>query len=151
MYQHILVPLDGSTTAERGLREAVRIAAEQKSKLHLLHVIEDFPTLMEMSSAVSFDSMMREVRGYGENVLSKAKAAAAEAGVTSETSLREVTRGRIANVVVDEARSSGCDLIVMGTHGRRGFSRLALGSDADLVVRQSPVPVLLVRDDQEQP
>lgn len=151
MYQHILVPLDGSTTAERGLREAVRIAAEQKSKLHLLHVIEDFPTLMEMSSAVSFDSMMREVRGYGENVLSRAKAAAAEAGVTSETSLREVTRGRIANVVVDEARSSGCDLIVMGTHGRRGFSRLALGSDADLVVRQSPVPVLLVRDDQEQP
>lgn len=150
MYQHILVPLDGSTTAERGLREAVRLAAEQKSKLHLLHVIEDFPTLMEMSSAVSFDSMMREVRGYGENVLAKAKAAATEAGVTSETSLREVTRGRIANVVVDEARSSGCDLIVMGTHGRRGFSRLALGSDADLVVRQSPVPVLLVRDDQEQ-
>ena len=151
MYQHILVPLDGSTTAERGLREAVRIAAEQKSKLHLLHVIEDFPTLMEMSSAVSFDSMMREVRGYGENVLSRAKAAAAEAGVTSETSLREVTRGRIANVVVDEARSSGCDLIVMGTHGRRGFSRLALGSDADRVVRESPVPVLLVRDDPQQP
>jgi nucleotide-binding universal stress UspA family protein len=64
--------------------------------------------------------------------------------------VREVTRGRIATVVVDEARSSGCDLIVMGTHGRRGFNRLALGSDADLVVRESPVPVLLVRDDPER-
>jgi nucleotide-binding universal stress UspA family protein len=150
MYQHILVPLDGSTTAERGLREAVRLAAEQKSKLRLLHVIEDFSTLMEMSTAVSFDAMMREVRGYGEDVLSKAKAAAAAAGVAAETSLREVTRGRIASIVIDEARSSGCDLIVMGTHGRRGFSRLALGSDADLVVRESPVPVLLVRDVPEQ-
>ena len=150
MYQHILVPLDGSATAERGLREAVRRAAEQKGKLHLLHVIEDFPMLMEMSAAVSFDSMMREVRGYGQDVLSKAQAAAALAGVTAESSLREVTHGRIAKVVIDEARSSGCDLIVMGTHGRRGFSRLALGSDADLVVRQSPVPVLLVRDDPEQ-
>ena len=150
MYQHILVPLDGSATAERGLREAVRLAAEQKSNLRLLHVVEDFSTLMEMSTAVSFDAMMREVRGYGEDVLSKAKAAAAAAGVTSETSLREVTRGRIASIVIDEARSSGCDLIVMGTHGRRGFSRLALGSDADLVVRQSRVPVLLLREDPEQ-
>lgn len=90
------------------------------------------------------------MRGYGQDLLSKAQAAAALAGVTAESSLREVTHGRIAKIVIDEARSSGCDLIVMGTHGRRGFSRLALGSDADLVVRQSPVPVLLVRDDPEQ-
>ena len=151
MYKHILVPLDGSATAERGLREAVRLAAEQKGKLRLLHVIEDFPMLVEMSSAVSFDSMLREVRGYGQNVLTAAQAAAAQAGVPAETSLREVTRGRIAKAVIDEALDSGCDLIVMGTHGRRGFSRLALGSDADLVVRQSPVPVLLVRNDAEQP
>lgn len=149
MYQHILVPLDGSATAERGLREAVRLAAEQKGKLRLLHVIADYPLLMDMSSAVSFESMMQEVRGYGQNVLSKAQAAAASADVPAETVLREVVRGRIATVVVEEARKSGCDLIVMGTHGRRGFSRLALGSDADLVVRESPVPVLLVRGDPE--
>ena len=150
MYQHILVPLDGSATAERGLREAVRLAADQKSKLRLLHVIEDFPMLVEMSSAASFESMLREVRGYGQNVLTAGQASAASAGVQTETSLREATRGRIAKVVTDEALSSGCDLIVMGTHGRRGFSRLALGSDADLVVRESPVPVLLVRNDTEQ-
>jgi nucleotide-binding universal stress UspA family protein len=145
MYLHILVPLDGSATSERGLREAVRLAAEQKAKLRLLHVIDDFPMLMEMSSAFSFEALKREVRAHGDALLAKGIEAAAGAGVEAETVTREVTRGRIATVVVDEARESGCDLIVMGTHGRRGFSRLALGSDADLVVRTSSVPVLLVR------
>jgi nucleotide-binding universal stress UspA family protein len=149
MYQHILVPLDGSATAERGFQEALRLAAEQKSKLRLLHVIDDFPMLMEMSAVSSFEASMRKVREYGEEVLSKARAAAAALDVQADTVLREVTQGRIADVVVEEARTSGCDLIVMGTHGRRGFSRLALGSDADLVVRASPVPVMLVRSGSE--
>jgi nucleotide-binding universal stress UspA family protein len=149
MYQHILVPLDGSATAERGFQEALRLAAEQKSKLRLLHVIDDFPMLMEMSAVSSFEASMRKVREYGEEVLSKARAAAAALDVQADTVLREVTQGRIADVVVEEARTSGCDLIVMGTHGRRGFSRLALGSDADLVVRASPVPVMLVRSASE--
>jgi len=150
MYEHILVPLDGSATAECGLREALRLAAEQKSKLRLLNVIDDFPMLMEMSAVASFEASMRKVREYGQDVLSKAQAAAAAAGVQAETVLREVTQGRIADIVVDEVRVAGCDLIVMGTHGRRGFSRLALGSDADLVVRTSPVPVLLVRGNADQ-
>lgn len=150
MYQHILVPLDGSAAAERGFREALRLAAEQKSTLRLLHVIDDFPMLMEMSAVSSFDASMRKVREYGEDVLSKAQAAAAALDVHADTVLREVTQGRVADVVVDEARASGCDLIVMGTHGRRGFSRLALGSDADRVVRASPVPVLLVRTEPEK-
>ncbi|CAN7757826.1 universal stress protein [Variovorax sp. LjRoot84] len=147
MYQHILVPLDGSATAERGLREAMRLAAEQKGKLRLLHVIDNLPMLMDMAAASSFETTMREVRAYGEALLAKSRKTATEAGVETETVLREVMQGRVANVVVDEAGKSGCDLIVMGTHGRRGFSRLALGSDADLVVRSSPVPVLLVRNE----
>jgi len=52
----------------------------------------------------------------------------------------------VAETILDEARLSNCDLIVMGTHGRRGLSRLTLGSDAELVVRSSHLPVLLVRD-----
>jgi nucleotide-binding universal stress UspA family protein len=147
MNQHILVPLDGSATAERGLREAIRLAAEQKGKLRLLHVIDNLPMLMDMAAASSFEATMREVRGYGEALLAKSRKTATEAGVEAEAVLREVMQGRVADVVVDEAGKSGCDLIVMGTHGRRGFSRLALGSDADLVARSSPVPVLLVRDE----
>jgi len=147
MYHHILVPIDGSPTAEHGLREAVRLAAEQKGKLRLLHVIDDFSTLMEMSTISSFDSGLKQMRAYGESVLAAGKAAAAHSGVEADTIMREVTRGRIADVVIEEATTAACDLVVMGTHGRRGFSRLALGSDADLVVRGSPVPVLLVRQE----
>jgi nucleotide-binding universal stress UspA family protein len=148
MYTNILVPLDGSATSERGLREAIRLATDQKSKLRLLHIIDDFPMLMEMSGVSSFESNVRKLREYGQSLLDKAARTAADADVTAQTVLREVTQGRIADVIVDEAREAGCDLIVIGTHGRRGFSRLALGSDAELVVRSSPVPVLMVRGEE---
>jgi nucleotide-binding universal stress UspA family protein len=52
---------------------------------------------------------------------------------------------RVCDMILEEARQSGAELIVMGTHGRRGLSRVALGSDAELVLRESSVPVLLVR------
>ncbi|EJL80419.1 universal stress protein UspA-like protein [Variovorax sp. CF313] len=145
VYKHILVPLDGSPTADRGLQEAVRLARELKSKLRLLHVIDDFPMLMEMSAISSFEAGLQRMREYGESVLTGALAQATEAGVEAQTVLREITQGRVADIVIEEAGKAACDLIVMGTHGRRGLSRLALGSDADRVARSSPVPVLLVR------
>ena len=64
---------------------------------------------------------------------------------TWETQLRELKGGRVADAILQEAKSTSCDLIVIGTHGRRGFSRVLLGSDAENVLRESPVPVLLVR------
>ena len=148
MYQRILVPLDGSATADRGLREAIALAADRKCRLTLLHVVNDFPMLVEMSSAVSFQETLSFLTRAGEEVLAKAKAAATAAGVEADTLLREVRQGRVAEVIAEEAKKANCDLIVMGTHGRRGLSRMALGSDADLVVRTSPVPVLLVRQEE---
>jgi nucleotide-binding universal stress UspA family protein len=65
--------------------------------------------------------------------------------VASEAHLIEDRIDRVADTIVDEARSTKCDLVVMGTHGRRGFSHVLLGSDAERVVRQCPLPVLLVR------
>ncbi len=145
MYTKILVPIDGSRTAQRGLDEAVRLATALKSKLHLLHVIDDFPMMMEMSVVTNFDTTLDELRTYAKKLLADAVKHASEAGVPSETSLREVVQERIAGVIIDEANKAGCDLIVMGTHGRRGIGRVALGSDAENVLRTSPVPVLLVR------
>ncbi|UUZ76066.1 universal stress protein [Polaromonas sp. P1(28)-13] len=106
---------------------------------------DDFPMHMEMSSVASYQQMLNDLRQYGEDLLAKAKRAAGDAGVQADILLREVTKGRIADVIVDEAKKAACDLIVMGTHGRRGFSRLTMGSEAELVVRSSPMPVLLVR------
>lgn len=145
MYQRILVPVDGSPTAERGLREAIGLASGQNSRLLFLHVVDDYTMLIEMSSAAGYEEMIRGLRQYGLEVLSKAKRAAEAASVHCETLLREVTGKRIADVIIEQAHQHSCDLIVMGTHGRKGFSRLTLGSAAEGVVRSSPVPVLLVR------
>ena len=145
MYTRILVPLDGSPTAERGLREALALAASQKATLYLLHVVADFALLLEMSDAYNYEDMRKSLRQYGLEVLAKARAAAQTEAVHTETLMREVTGDRIGEVIVNQAQQHQCDLIVMGTHGRRGFSRVTLGSEADWVIRHSPVPVLLVR------
>jgi len=145
MYAKILVPIDGSPTAERGLREAIELATELKSQLVLLNVVDDYPIMVEMSSAAAFDQTRRQLLKFGEEVLDKGRQRVAEAGVACEPVLREVTSQRAADAIVEEAGKRQCSLIVMGTHGRRGFNRLAMGSDAEMVLRESPVPVLLVR------
>ena len=85
------------------------------------------------------------LREGGKRVLAKAKAAAQKAGVPATTVLRDGL-GPAAYPIVREAKKLGADLIVLGTHGRRGVRRMVLGSDAEQVVRTSPVPVLLVRE-----
>jgi len=145
MYQRILVPVDGSPTAQRGLAEAIGLAKGLQTRLLLLHVIDDYTTMMEMTSAAGYDELLRSLRQYGLDVLAKARVAAEQASVHCETLLREVTGKRVSDVIVEQAGQHNCDLIVMGTHGRRGFSRLTLGSAAEGVARISPVPVLLVR------
>jgi nucleotide-binding universal stress UspA family protein len=149
MYQRILVPVDGSATAERGLREAITLAKGQDTRLLLLHIVDDYTMLIETGSAANYDEMLRGMRQYGLDVLNKSKHVVEEAGVHCETLLREVTGKRVADVIIEQAAQHNCDLIVMGTHGRRGFSRLALGSAAEGVARSSPQPVLLVR--QQEP
>ena len=148
MYQRILVPLDGSATSERGLREAIKLASGQQSTLFFLHVVDDFRMLVEMTSVRSYDEMLKGLRQYGLEILAKARHAAEQGGVHRESLLREVTNERVAQVIVDQAKQHGCDLIVMGTHGRRGFNRIAMGSEAEQVARTSTVPVLLVRQEE---
>ena len=146
MYQHILVPLDGSDAAERGLREAVSLAADHKARLRLLNVVDTLSFgAVEMSAIVDMEELIADLRRQGDRLLLLAQSRATEVGVTSEAVQREVKGTPVADAIVDEATRHGCDLIVMGTHGRRGLRRMALGSDAELVVRASPVPVLLVR------
>jgi nucleotide-binding universal stress UspA family protein len=148
MYQRILVPLDGSAASECGVREAIKLASGQNATLFFLHVVDDFKMLVEMTSVRSYDEMLKGLRQYGLEVLAKARHAAEQAGVHRESLLREVTNERVAQVIVDQAKQHGCDVIVMGTHGRRGFNRIAMGSEAEQVARTSPVPVLLVRQPQ---
>lgn len=145
MVTRILVPLDGSATSQRGLREAIDLARPLKARLVLLHVIDDYPIVMEMASAMNVAEWHRRRLAQGEGLLADARARAGEAGVPCDTVLREDTAAPTGDAILSEVRQQGCDLVVMGTHGRRGLNRLAMGSDAERVLRAAPVPVLLVR------
>jgi nucleotide-binding universal stress UspA family protein len=146
MYSKILVPLDGSKTANRGLEEAIGLARVHKARLCLLNVLDDYPLMAEMSSAGNFEHFRNTMMLHGEELLAKAKRTALDQGTDAQTRFCEAGGGRVADIILQQARELGCDLIVMGTHGRRGVSHLMMGSDAELVVRGSTVPVLLVRE-----
>ncbi len=146
MYRRILVPIDGSPTSARGLAEAIQLARLTGATLRLVHVVElaHYVTGFE-PAAVYTDELLPLARRAGENILEQGKAQALAAGVTAETCVLDSFGGRVCELVINEARSCGADLIVIGTHGRRGVGRLMLGSDAEQIVRGAPVPVLLVR------
>lgn len=144
MYKSILVPLDGSEPSHNGLKHAIYLARETQATLHLVHVIDSFPMMFELASQGGFESMNQSLRRWAEGMLETGRRQAAEQGVKAEVILRELTAGRVADVLIDVARDASCDLIVLGTHGRRGLRRLMLGSDAEAVARTSTVPVLLV-------
>ncbi|GAB4563198.1 MAG: universal stress protein [Rhizobacter sp.] len=150
MYERILVPIDGSAPSSRGLQEAVAIGKELGSRLLLLHIVDNFPMLLEMAPAPAYAQTLALMRERGEEVLAKARSTVLAAGVEADTKLHDIQQETVADAILEQARQGNCQLIVMGTHGRRGMKRLALGSDAELVLRASPVPVLLVREkDQE--
>jgi len=145
MYKQLLVPLDGSETSRRGLREAIALATSLKARLRLLHVISDFAVTVEMANIIDFEQFRAGLHQYGRDLLETAAAEVRAAGLEVSTGLRDPKGGRVADAIVQEARDAGCDLIVIGTHGRRGISRALMGSDAERVLRESSVPILLVR------
>lgn len=144
MYKNILVPVDGSLASDRGLQEAVTLARSLGARLRLLHVIDEFALTIDLGGA-SVDSLRAALHRYGEQVLDAGKRRAAELGVQAEAATRVTAERRVAHAVLAEATDCKADLIVMGTNGRRGLSHLMLGSDAETVLKSSPVPVLLVR------
>lgn len=146
MYRRILVPVDGSDAASLGLAHAVGLAKDQKALLRILNVVDDLvmaPMMMEPTGDLSY--ILDSLRAEGAKVLKDASAAAKKSGARAEA-VQVESRGRtVSEVILADAKRSKCDLIVMGTHGRRGLNRLLLGSDAERVLRESPVPVLLLR------
>jgi len=143
-YKRILVPVDGSSTSTRGLMEAVKLAHDARAKLLLLHVVEEYAILGIPEAGASIGPVLDTLKRTGRATLAKLERSARRAGGRPETKLVEDFSGRVANAIVDQAKRWRADVIVMGTHGRRGLNRVFLGSDAELVARYSPVPVLLV-------
>jgi nucleotide-binding universal stress UspA family protein len=142
-YKRILAAVDGSKASNKGLREALRLAKREGARLILLNVVDEFPAFATLEApAIDLTPMLRE---GGKRILARAQAAAHKAGVKPLVVMRETIGGPAADAIVREARKQRADLIVLGTHGRRGVRRMLLGSDAGQVVSLASVPVLLVR------
>lgn len=143
-FNRIMVPVDGSNTAAKGMAVAIAMAKESGAALLLLHIVDEYPAFTASEMGVSSVPVIEALVESGRETLAANVEAAKKAGVTPEYALVENFGQRVADAIVEKAAHWKADLIVMGTHGRRGFKRALLGSDADLVVRYSPVPVLLV-------
>jgi nucleotide-binding universal stress UspA family protein len=146
-YKRILVPVDGSRASNRGLREAIRLAKGQQASLQLVHVVDEHTVLVSAAEVgPEMVNLMLELRKRGSQLLRSAEALVQRNGLKCVAVLLEAQTGPAADLIVRQARKSGADLIVIGTHGRRGLRRLIMGSDAEQIVRTSPVPVMLVRE-----
>ena len=126
MYKRVLVPVDGSAISDHALDEAVNLTKGHPVELKIVFIGSD-------------DESSREV-------IELAMTRAVNAGLRPESGLLgKFETEEIADVILQEAKEWAADLIVMGTHGRRGMAHMFLGSVAEGVIRISPVPVLVIR------
>jgi nucleotide-binding universal stress UspA family protein len=146
MYRNILVPIDGSDTAKRGLHEAIMLAKGNGTTLRLVHIANTAVVALEYAetSAPTEDWSARRL-AVGEAALKEAESIVKQNGLHSESVMLETTIDNTGELIVKQAVDWHADVIVMGTHGRRGLSRLVLGSNAEYVLRHAAIPVLLVR------
>lgn len=154
MYKKILVPIDGSPASNLGLEEAIKLADDQKAALRILHVLNEWLMISPDSAGFNPGDVQQELRASGDTLLSEADARARAAGVNATSVLLEQMGSPIGGAIIRHAEEWPADLIVCGTHGRRGMRRLVLGSDAEYIIRHSRVPILLRRyvpEDEKTP
>jgi nucleotide-binding universal stress UspA family protein len=144
MYKRILVPVDGSVTSNKALAAALQMAREAGAQVRLVHVMDELVTLTGFEPAVDVLTIWQ---AQANKVLQEACASAQAAGVTFDKQLIEEPGERLGDVIAKAARAWPADLIVLGTHGRRGIGRMLVGSGAEQIIRLAPVPVLVIRGD----
>jgi nucleotide-binding universal stress UspA family protein len=145
MYHHILIPVDGSDASKAGLRQVVQIATPDLSRVRLLHVIESSMGGNSYDPGTVGDTIIQTRRDSGAAILVEAREVLTKNDLHAECILIESHGERVADRIIAQAREWPADLIIMGSHGRRGLARVAMGSHAAEVFRGSTVPVLLAR------
>ena len=146
MFKKILVPVDSSETSKLALKESIKFAKEWGSSLRVVYVMDVFNIYSE-AEYISYGDMQKSLQHEGEKVFEGAKKILKSSGVSFGQHLikTSVRNPRIAEAISADADKWKADLIVVGTHGRRGFSRFLLGSVAESIVRVAAKPVLLIR------
>ena len=150
MYDNILLSTDGSDVARSGVKHGIALAKALKAKVTVITVTEpldiDYGSghaggwIPSQEEIDRFDAACKERAG---KVLDEVRSMAEQIGVTAE--LLHVPNAHPATAIIATAKSRGCDLIVMASHGRRGIKKLWLGSQTSEVLADGSVPVLIVR------
>jgi nucleotide-binding universal stress UspA family protein len=145
MYKHLLIATDGSELAQKAIDHGLALTKALNAKVTAVTVTEPWTSVVtgEMAIAFSVDLYEQGAAASAEQILSCVRASARNAGLACET--LHVKDQFPAEGIIEAAKLHGCDLIVMASHGRRGLSRLLLGSQANRVVTQSTIPVLICR------
>jgi nucleotide-binding universal stress UspA family protein len=146
MYADILLSTDGSDVARKGIKQGMALAKALNAKVTVITVTEPLPygsvqTLTSSHETVArYDAACKE---HAVKVLGAARALAEEIGISAE--LLHVPNAHTATAIIETAKSRGCDLIVMASHGHRGLEKLLMGSQTSEVLANGSVPVLVVR------
>ena len=147
MFKHILVPTDGSELSSDTVRRAVAFARDAGARVTFFFAKPDYPVafygegaLIDPTTPEKFAEMAEK---QGREILDRAAALAAEAGVACDSLTSTSDIPYVA--IIEAAQRSGCDLIFMASHGRRGFSGLLLGSETQKVLTHTTIPVLVYR------
>jgi nucleotide-binding universal stress UspA family protein len=149
MYSRILVATDGSPTSEQAIEQAARLTKDQHAQLRIVHVIEQSRLAFAAAGpvAVDLEGILDALRKSGQAALERGRKIAQQVGVEAETAIigDDAIDDRVAMVLAAEVSRWKADLVVLGTHGRRGLNHLLMGSVAEAVARVAPAHVLLVR------
>jgi nucleotide-binding universal stress UspA family protein len=145
MYKHLLLPTDGSAASEAAIHQVVAMAKETGAKVTGLHVIQPFhvfPYDVEMIESTQ-STYLTEAQARAERYLLPIERATKEVGVACETQV--ITDEHPYEAIIRTAKTRGCELIVMCSHGRSGVKGLLLGSQTQKVLAHSTLPVLVLR------
>ncbi|AUT72582.1 universal stress protein [Paraburkholderia hospita] len=147
MYERIVVALDDSACAQRALGEAVRLAKESGGVVEVLSVVDRGKWPVEGDSGYGLDPEVRIAASVASHVFEAAQKLLQEAGVRGTVRAIDAYGENVPTVLARAADECDADIIVIGTHGRRGTRRFFLGSVAESLVRSTQKPVLIVRHD----
>ena len=147
MYKHILIPIDGSATADKAIEAGIEFARSAKAKVTLFTAVPEYepPGDAELMArrVISLWDHERISRDRAQAILRPAAERLRAAGVECATAYAECNRPHEA--IIDAARAHCCDLILMSSHGRRGLSELWYGSETHAVLKHSSIPTLVYR------
>lgn len=146
-YKHILLAIDGSDASKPALQEAIRLTHNQRAALKVIFVVDE-SFVYHGGPGYDYLSYLAACREEGLSILNKAaEDIKQQSSIPFETALLELKpfQGRIADAIIEEACDWNADILIIGTHGRRGFNHLLMGSVAENVIRIATTPVLLVR------